>query len=77
MIHVPMLVKDKYKIVARSVPGLRKTLGRDPTAEELADQVFIDTDSKVRFGSVVFCSVRFGSVLFCSARFGSVRFDLI
>ena len=56
-----MWVKDKYKVVAKSIPALRKSLGRDPTAEELAEQVFIDTDSKVRlwlwFWFSLFCVV--------------------
>eukprot|EP00903_Cladosiphon_okamuranus_P010089 g9556.t1 len=47
MIHVPMWVKNKYNIVSRSIPKLRETLGREPTCEEIAAQVDIDTKSKV------------------------------
>lgn len=47
MIHVPMWVKNKYNIVSRSIPKLRETHGREPTCEEIAAQVAIDTDSKV------------------------------
>eukprot|EP00752_Nemacystus_decipiens_P004809 g4376.t1 len=47
MIHVPMWVKNKYNIVSRSIPNLREALGREPTCEEIAKQVAIDTDSKV------------------------------
>ncbi|CAM9779577.1 unnamed protein product [Ectocarpus sp. 4 AP-2014] len=46
-IHVPMWVKNQYNTVHRSVPKLRKSLGREPTSEELAAQVEIDTNSKV------------------------------
>lgn len=48
IIHVPMWVKNKYNIVSRSIPKLRETLGREPTCEEIAAQVAVDTDSKVR-----------------------------
>lgn len=48
MIHVPMWVKNKFNIVSRSIPRLRETLGREPTCEEIAAQVAVDTDSKVR-----------------------------
>lgn len=44
-----MWVKNQYNTVHRSVPKLRKSLGREPTSEELAAQVEIDTNSKVRF----------------------------
>lgn len=48
IIHVPLWVKNKYRVVSRSLPHLRESLGREPTATELSDQVLIDTDSKVR-----------------------------
>lgn len=47
MIHVPMWVKNKYNVVSRSIPKLRQALDREPTSEEIAEQVAVDTDSKV------------------------------
>jgi len=47
MIHVPMWVKNKYNVVSRSIPKLRQALDREPTSEEIAAQVAVDTDSKV------------------------------
>ena len=47
MIHVPMWVKNKYNVVSRSIPKLRQALDREPTSEEIAEQVALDTDSKV------------------------------
>ncbi len=48
MIHVPMWVKNKYNVVNKSIPKLRQALDREPTSEEIAAQVAVDTDSKVR-----------------------------
>lgn len=45
-----MWVKDKYRVISRSLASLREALGREPTSKELADRVLVDTDSKVGEG---------------------------
>lgn len=60
LIYVPMWVKDKYRVISRSLASLREALGREPTSKELADQVLVDTDSKVGEGGACVRVVFFG-----------------
>ena len=47
MIHVPMWIKNKYTLINRAILKLRQTREREPTCEEVAAQIAIDTESKV------------------------------
>lgn len=46
LIHLPTWVVNCHNVMSKSSRDLREELGREPTPEEIAEQLVIDTDSK-------------------------------